>query len=95
MHTVNEFGDHIWQRDCNPHRDGGPAIIKADGTELWCQDGKISRLDGPAIIYADGLTVWYVDGVLCNQWKDFQEESGLSDLDMTVLRLKYKTMWSL
>lgn len=92
MYMVNEFGDHVWKRDRNPHRDGAPAIIKADGTELWCQDGNISRIDGPAVIYPNGNVIWYANGVLCSDWKEFQKESGLSDLDMSVLRLKYKSI---
>jgi len=69
---------HIWTRDGDKwisndeyqssllflHRDGGPALIDADGTKEWWVDGKRHRLDGPAIESADGSKVWYKDGKL-------------------------------
>jgi len=45
------------------HRDDGPAIIRADGSEEWYQHDKLHRDDGPAIIRADGSGEWYQHGV--------------------------------
>ncbi len=46
------------------HRDGGPAMIWADGTQFWYQHGKPHRDDGPAVIYANGTRLWYRHGQL-------------------------------
>lgn len=35
-------------------KDGGPAVIKGDGTQIWYKDGKITRPDNqPAVVYPD------------------------------------------
>lgn len=50
-YTRLEHGDKAWYNDEGViHRDGYPAVIKADGTEVWYQHGRIHREDGPAII---------------------------------------------
>jgi hypothetical protein len=41
------------------HRDDGPAIIYADGTQLWYRNGKQHRDGGPAAIGPDGTQAWY------------------------------------
>jgi hypothetical protein len=32
------------------HREDGPAMIYANGTEVWYSDGKVHRTDGPAMV---------------------------------------------
>lgn len=46
------------------HRaDGGPAVIKAHGTQEWWQDGERHRAGAPAVEYADGRPgKWYFKG---------------------------------
>ena len=44
------------------HRDGGPAITKADGTKKWYRDGYKHNTDGPAVIHADGSKEWWENG---------------------------------
>jgi len=57
--------DQAWRNsEGQPHREGGPAVIEADGTQEWYHKGKYHRLGGPAIIYFDGTKVWYHKGEL-------------------------------
>ncbi len=42
-----------------PHRDNGPAIIHADGTQLWYRHGERYRS-----AWLDGMRSWYQDGKL-------------------------------
>ena len=46
------------------HRENGPAIIRACGTEEWFINGLRHRKDGPAITYSDGSKCWYNNGKL-------------------------------
>ncbi len=46
------------------HRDDGPAVIEADGTQRWFQHGWLHRDDDPAVIYASGMRIWYQHGKL-------------------------------
>lgn len=41
------------------HREDGPAVIQADGTEIWYWQGKMHREDGgPTMLLCDG-TIYY------------------------------------
>ena len=44
------------------HREDGPAIIHADGSQEWYINNKLHREDGPAIIYANGSQEWWLNG---------------------------------
>ena len=44
------------------HRDDGPAIIDADGSQFWYQHGKLHRDDGPARISWYGTQEWCQHG---------------------------------
>jgi len=44
------------------HRDGGPAIERADGSKKWYSKGKLHRDNGPAVEWADGCKEWYWAG---------------------------------
>jgi len=46
------------------HREDGPAITRADGTQWWYYNGKKHRVGGPAIMYANGRQYWYYNGKL-------------------------------
>ncbi len=56
---VDKFGNIEY---CNKkdqiHREDGPAVIRADGTQYWFKNGKCHRDDGPAVIYPDGTQCW-------------------------------------
>ena len=43
------------------HRDDGPAIIWASGTQEWYQHEHRHRDDGPAAIWPDGSQFWWFD----------------------------------
>ena len=60
------------------HREGGPAVERADGGKRWYIDGKLHREDGPALEYNDGLKYWYIDG------KRFTEE----DFNITIEEIR-------
>lgn len=44
----------MWTRNGRPHREGGPAIEKSDGSRVWYLNGKRHREDGPAYEWAGG-----------------------------------------
>jgi len=44
------------------HREDGPAVISASGTEQWYLNGRRHREDGPAVTYAGGAEEWYHHG---------------------------------
>ena len=45
------------------HREGGPAVVHANGDKSWYLNGDIHREDGPAIEYTNGGKDWYLNGV--------------------------------
>ena len=51
-----------WFLNGQIHREDGPAIIEADGSESWFLNNQRHREDGPAYIGADGTQVWYLNG---------------------------------
>ncbi|TXT25655.1 MAG: DNA ligase (NAD+), partial [Rhodocyclaceae bacterium] len=50
------------QRASLEHRDGGPAVVRANGDRFWYQMGKLHRDDGPAVEMAGGVQKWFVNG---------------------------------
>jgi DNA ligase (NAD+) len=50
------------QRASLEHRDGGPAVIRANGDRYWYQMGKLHRDDGPAVEMVGGEQKWFVNG---------------------------------
>ncbi len=46
------------------HRDDGPAIIYADGTQEWYQHGRKHREGGPSVIWPSGTQMWHQHGEL-------------------------------
>ncbi len=62
------------------HRDDGPAIIHADGTQRWFQHGERHRDGGPAWIWPDGAQHWYQHHMLHRDdgpaliWPDGRQE---------------------
>lgn len=52
----------IGQRASLEHREGGPAVIRANGDAFYYLLGKLSRLDGPAVELASGVRKWFDKG---------------------------------
>ena len=44
------------------HRENGPAIEYADGSQCWCRDNALHREDGPAVMFVSGRMCWYLYG---------------------------------
>ena len=62
---INKFGNIEYRNKNNKlHRDNGPAIIFADGTQSWYKNGKCHRENGPALIGFIGIQEWYKNGEL-------------------------------
>ena len=61
--TVNHHATK-WELNGKCHREDGPAIEYANGTNYWYINGKCHREDGPAIEYADGSKYWYLNDKL-------------------------------
>jgi len=72
------------------HREDGPAIIEADGSQSWYLNGKLHREDGPAIIEADGSQEWCINGEHYSL-SNYCKQLNLSEEDITCLKLKYNT----
>jgi hypothetical protein len=62
--NVNGFGT-FWYKDSAMkvlHREGGPAVEYADGSNEWYINGKRHREDGPAVEDINGFKEWYING---------------------------------
>jgi hypothetical protein len=61
-----------WWLNGKRHREDGPAVIWADGTQAWRLNDKLHRTDGPAVILADGTQVWWLNGkeYTESEWKN-------------------------
>ena len=59
---IDIWGDEVWYKDGELHREDGPARIHSNGTKVWYKDGKLHREDGPAVIKKDGTKRWYLNG---------------------------------
>jgi hypothetical protein len=55
-------GDITDYKGRNIHREDGPAVIMANGSQFWHQNHQLHRTDGPAVTFADGGQEWYQDG---------------------------------
>ena len=53
----------IYLKNCQYHREDGPAIERYDGSKEWYQNGLCHREDGPAIEWASGAKEWYLNGL--------------------------------
>ena len=88
MH-VDEYGNKVWYKDGQYHREDGPAIIWANGTEWWYKNGQRHRLDGPAIEHANGDKGWYKNGTWYYSFDNWLKELVVSDEDKVFLKLKW------
>ena len=88
--VIDRYGDQRWYNiDGLIHREDGPALIRAIGTQNWYKYGKIHREDGPAVIFTDNTKWWYINGKPYYNNKSYQEAAKLSDEDMNFVILKY------
>lgn len=61
-------GQGFGQRDAIEHRDGAPAVIRANGDRLWFFMGELHRDDDlPAVELANGAQKWFVKGKFIRQ----------------------------
>lgn len=59
--TTGNNGDKYWKdQEDILHREDGPALEYADGSNEWFVHGERHREDGPAFEYADGFKEWYL-----------------------------------
>ena len=61
---VNKYGVKEWRLHGELHRDGAPAIERANGDKFWYHHGALHREDGPAIERADGSKTWWLHSKL-------------------------------
>jgi hypothetical protein len=88
--VIDIHGNQFYYNGGNQyHRENGPAVIYADGTQYWYKNGRRHRIDGPAVIHASGYTCWYLDDTGYIDNKSFQSVANLTDEDMTAIILKY------
>jgi hypothetical protein len=61
---VDSEGNERWfNMSGRLHREGGPAVTFADGSQFWYKNGQPHRIGGPAIIYADGGEEYWINGI--------------------------------
>jgi hypothetical protein len=61
---MDNEGDKYWLFNSTLHRENGPAIERANGSQMWFNYGQLHRMDGPAIIYDNGNQEWYCHDLL-------------------------------
>ena len=83
------WGNNRWYLNERLHREDGPAVIYANGTQLWYIDGNMHRINGPAVIHPDDTQEWCVnnqrhriDGPAVIHPDDTQEWF-INDMDIT------------
>ena len=62
---IDESGDKFYYSDKEMtvlHREDGPAIEWAIGSNVWYINGKRHREDGPAVEAASGYKIWLING---------------------------------
>jgi hypothetical protein len=60
---INDVGNKFWRNAAGQlHRDGGPAVIFANGDRYWYQNDNLHRERAPAIECADGTVDYWVNG---------------------------------
>lgn len=87
--VIEDDGCQNWYNaDGQHHRDGGPAIIWADGDQLWLLNGYLHRADGPAMMWPSGGIAWYLNGInySFNEWI---EQVDVSDEAAVMMKLEY------
>jgi len=61
-HYVDPYDNEVWVQDGAYHREDGPAVKSANGTNFWYRKGEQHREDGPALIQMNTTRVWYRNG---------------------------------
>ena len=87
--VIDEYGNKQWYDSGGYyHRDGGPAIICANGAKYWYQHDMRHRDDGPAIIASNGENYWYLN----DRYLSFDEwlhEVDMSDEAKVMMKLQH------
>jgi len=80
--VVDEDGNKYWYLNDNDkrHREDGPAIEYANGTNYWYINDDLHREDGPAVEYADGSKFWYLNGRRVSE-AEIMENQQTIDID--------------
>jgi len=87
---MTKYGQERWSlMNGTAHRLDGPAITHKNGAKLWVKYGESHRLDGPAVERHDGSVAWWVNGRRYYNLETFLLAAGLSDDQVTILKLKY------
>lgn len=83
-------GYKAWWLNGKLHREGAPAIERADGTKFWYLNGKLHREDGPAVEWANGDKVWYLNGERLTE-EDFNKRIGYMSCEGREVEIDGKT----
>jgi hypothetical protein len=88
--NINASGDKEWWGEHGKrHREGGPAIECANGTNIWYLNGKCHRTDGPAIEYPGGRKSWYLYGYCLRVDDWIRQTDGLTEEEKVMFKLQY------
>ena len=79
--TVDENATQ-WYLNGQYHREDGPAVEYASGSNEWYLNGKPHRMDGPAVEYANGSKYWYLHGQRVTQEEHARRTRPVLELTM-------------
>lgn len=77
---IDDYGNRIWFKNDQVHREDGAALEYPDGDKVWYVSGEVHRLDGPACEFKNSKHWYYHD-----QW--IKEISSQEEFEQW---LKYK-----
>jgi hypothetical protein len=79
---INHFGNKMYYKNGELHREDGPAIENASGVKFWYLNGQLHREDGPACEWSNNNKDWYLNG------KKYSEEK----FNEVLLEIKLKLL---
>ena len=98
--------EYYFDQEGKYHREGGPAIERANGTKEWFLNGKHHREDGPAIELSNGHKEWYLNGELHREggpaveyangdksWWYYGERVNINSTEEFIRMIKIKAFW--
>ena len=71
------------------HREDGPAVEYASGTNAWYINGQLHREDGPAVEWNNGTKSWYLNGINLTK-KEFKQRMNSTSCSGKIVEIDGK-----
>lgn len=81
---VHSCGTKMWYLNGRLHREDGPAIEWADGSNEWWLNGKRHREDGPAVEFWCGEKHWFLNDVWLSE-EEFNARTKVKEVTINEL----------